>query len=74
MNRRSLVACVAAALVGFASGAAGVRTPEPPCRTVEVGEDSNATAHVADELLAQGWRGVAGDGAERLYEPSCFAR
>lgn len=30
MNRRSLVACVAAALVGFASGAAGVGIPAAP--------------------------------------------
>jgi hypothetical protein len=26
----------------------------------------------ASELLAAGWEGVAGDGAERLYPPNCL--
>lgn len=72
MTRRSapLAVVLLGMAVGFVHAATTTDVPRA-CHTVEVGEDSNATAHDAAALLEAGYTGRAGDGAERLYAPEC---
>lgn len=40
------------------------------CRTWDI-PDTDASTVKAEQLIGQGWYGVATDGAERLYSPVC---
>lgn len=72
MTRRlPLAVCALALLAGFSHAAVSTAVPAA-CHTVDVGDDSQATWQLAQELLDAGYVGDPTDGADRLYSPACF--
>lgn len=71
MRRRLWVLPAAAFLAGLAHAVVTVPPAAPACQTQSA---ETISADQVSKLLEAGWYGIAGDGAERLYSPSCVTR